>query len=173
MKILFSILTLLITSACFSQKERKISICASLHADKTIYDNKFYSYKTAYTGLGLQSFMNTKSLIKPTLELTADLFTVPQAGPADEPLKPKKIIVPGFYIGPSFQITDRLFLSTTLGTSIYSKQAHFGLRPSVWFAPSKRKNWAVKLSFTNVFQEHTVYSSKDFGYLSFGLNFQL
>src|SRR5438874_3098555 len=136
MKILYSILTLLITSTCFSQTERKFSTFVSLYADKTIYDNEFYSHKTAYTGAGFQGFMNTKTKIRPTLELTADLFTVPQSGPADEPLKPKKIIVPALYIGPSFQLSDKLSLATTLGTSIYFKQAHFGLRPSVWFTPS-------------------------------------
>ena len=173
MEKLFVFITALIATNCFSQTGQKFSTFVSLHVNKTLYDNDNYLHKSAIAGVGFQTLLNTKSRLKATLELTADLFTVPNYGPADELLNPKKIIIPAIYVGPSFQLTDRIFIATTVGTSIYTEQAHFGIRPSVEFYPSKKKYWAAKASFTNVFQEHTASNTKDFGYMSFGLNFRL
>jgi hypothetical protein len=169
MKKAYFVLLLLATTACFSQRERKLATFASLQYNQTVYDQKPF-HKTGIAGLGLQVLSNSKNLFKPTIEINADLFNENGIGPADEPTE-QKIIIPSVYIGSFFQPTDRFFIVATVGSTFHDN-AHFGVRPSVGFYPWSTKKWFAKASYSNVFQESEI-QSKDFGYLSFALALKL
>ena len=163
---------LLLPIACYSQVEKKLSLFALGQGHRTLYDSKFFMRKTAIAGLGVQGFLHTKSGIRPTLELNADLCTTPQIGPADEPLEPKRIIIPGLYLGYSLPFTEMAFITVSLGTNVYSNKAHFGLRPSVGVYLSRVKNWMARAALTSLFQKDRYADTNDFGYLSLGLGFK-
>lgn len=169
MKKAYFILTLLVTTTCFSQTTRKITTFASLQLNKTLYDQSPL-YKTSIGGLGLQLFSNANNQFRPTLEINADLFKESGIGPADEPTE-EKTVIPSVFIGPSFHLIDRFFVAATVGSTIYGK-AHFGVRPSVGFYPCNSKKWFAKASYTNIFQE-SKNQNKDFGFVSFALALKL
>ncbi len=173
MKKLYFILTIFIAANCFSQTNRKLSTFLSFQVNKTFYDRAITN-NNGGIGFGLQTNLNTKTWVKPTLELNADLF----AGTKElyltannKPIDAKSGVL-GIYIGPLFEPMKRLFIATTFGTSIYNNKAHFGVRPSVVLYPSKRKNWAAKVSFTNIFQRDDI-NNKSFGYFSFAFALKL
>lgn len=169
MKDLYFVLTLFIATNCFSQTDRKLSTFLSFQVNKTLYDRTITNNSSG-VGFGLQTHINTKTSVKPTMELNADLFagTKELYLSADgRPIHAKDGVV-SIYIGPLFQPAGKLFIATTFGTSLFNGEAHFGIRPSVGLYPSKRKNWTVRASFTNIFQRNSI-SDESFGYSSFAL----
>lgn len=125
-------------------------------------------------GFGLQTFLNTKTRLRPTLEVNADLFAGTKEGylTTDGQFIDGKSGVAGIYLGPSFQATEKLFIATTFGSSFYNATANFGVRPSVGFVPFNNKKLLAKASFTNVFQRDEI-SNESFGYFSFALALKL
>jgi hypothetical protein len=169
MRRIFFFLPLLIATSCFGQTDRKLSTFFSFQVNKTLYDRTKFN-NSGGIGLGLHTFLNTKTLIKPTLEINADLFAgtkVLYLTADGKPIYGKHSML-SIHAGPSFSVTDRLFIATTIGSHIYNSDVHFGVRPFVGFYPSKRKLWSAKVSFTNVFQQDHI-SNESFGYASFGL----
>ena len=173
MKKSYLFLISLIATSCFGQADRKLSALLSFQVNRTTNDRTI-SNNSAGIGFGLQTHLNTNTWIKPTLEINADLFggTKELRLTADgRPIDAKSEVV-GIYVGPMFQLTKSLFLSTTVGKSIFNKKSHFGVRPSVVFYPSKSRKWAVKVAYTGVFQRDDI-SNENFGYLSFALALKL
>jgi hypothetical protein len=167
------VLTLFVATSCFSQADRKVSTLLSFQANKTLYDRTITN-NNAGVGFGLQTLVNTKTSIKPLLEINADLF----AGTKElyltndgKPIEAKSGIL-GIYVGPMLYATEQLFIATTIGTSLYNSKSHFGVRPSIGFYPSKSKKWTANASFTNIFQRDD-FSKEGFGYLSFALAVKL
>lgn len=173
MKKLYFGLTIFIVTNCFSQPNRKLSVFLSFQANKTLFDRTITN-NNGGIGFGLQTNLNTKTRVKPTLELNADFFAGTKELYLTSDFKPieAKSGVSGIYIGPLFEPVKRLFIAATFGTSIYNNKAHFGIRPSVGLYPSKRKNCTAKVSFTNIFQRDDI-NNKSFGYFSFTLALKL
>ena len=173
MKTLYLFLTLFIAINCFSQTDRKFSTFLSFQVNKTLNDRTITN-NTAGFGFGLQTHMNTKTRIKPALEINADLFggtKVLYLTADDKPIDAKSGVI-GIYAGPVFQLTESMFLSATIGTSIFNSKSYFGVRPSIILYPSKRKKWIAKVSYTDIFQRDHI-SNESFGYLSFALALKL
>jgi hypothetical protein len=173
MKALYFILLLLMASNCFGQTERKVSTLLSFQVHKTLYDRTITNNNGGF-GFGLQTTINTKSRIKPTLALSADHFagTKELYLTADgRPIDAKSGVL-GIYTGALFQPSEKLFIATTFGASIFNNKANFGIRPLIGFYPSKNKKWAANVSFTNVFQRDGI-SDESFGYISFAMAFKL
>lgn len=173
MKKLYFIFTILIATHCFSQTDRKLSAFFSFQVNKTLYDRTITN-NSGGIGFGLQTYLNTKTLVKATAEVNADLFAGTKelymtAG--NKPIDAKSGVI-SIYMGPSFQPTKRLFIATTVGSSFYNGKAHFGVRPSIGIYPSKSNKWAAKVCFTNVFQRDEI-STESLGYFSFALAFKL
>lgn len=167
------ILNLLFATACFGQTERKLSAFLSFQGNKTLNDRTI-SNNAGGIGAGLQTHLRTKTVIKPTLEINADFFAgtkVLYLTADGKPIEAKSGVL-GVYIGPLFQPTNRLFIATTFGRSFYNNYAHFGVRPSIGIYLSKKKTWAAKASFTNIFQRDDI-SNESFGYASFALALKL
>ena len=173
MKNIFFFFTIFIATNSFSQAERKFSTFLSFQINKTLSDRTITNNSAGF-GFGLQTLLNTKTRIKPTLEINADLFagTKELYQTADgKPIDSKSGTI-GVYVGSVFQLTENLFLSATIGTSIFNSKAYFGVRPSIGFYPSKRKKWMAKASFTDIFQRDNI-SNQSFSYMSFALALKL
>lgn len=173
MRKLYLALALFTSVNCFSQTEGKLSTFLSFQANKTLSDRTITN-NSGGLGLGLQTSFNTGTWIKSTLEINADLFTgtkelyVTENGKTIE----SKSGMLSLYAGPMFQPTERLFLTATVGASIYNSEAHLGIRPSIGYHLSKNKRWMTKASYTNVFQRDEI-SNERFSYLSFALALKL
>jgi hypothetical protein len=109
--------------------------------------------------------------LKPTIEINGDLFagTKELRMTTDGRMVKAKSEVVSLYAGPAFHVARRLLVSTTAGTSLYNKQLHFGVRPSVGLFLSKNRKWMAKASYTAVFQQDAL-SNERFEYASFGLS---
>jgi hypothetical protein len=173
MKRLFVILSMLLASACFAQKARKLSAFFSFQYNKTLYDRTI-SNNSGGLGFGLQTTLNTGGPVQPTLELNADRFFGTKElrlTPEGKPVYSKGGVT-SIFAGPQIGVGERLFFSATAGASIYNGAAHFGLRPAVGVYLSQSRKWFLKSSFTDVFQRDD-FSDKSFGYLSFALALKL
>ena len=175
LKFLFTAsLFLVFQTNCFAQKERKIYYFISLQGDKALNDYQIESNKGG-GGLGLQLNFKTKTFFEPTVE-----FNASSIGKGDEifflnggsETYQTKTIISSTYLGSIFEITKQFNASATFGTSFYNEKAHFGVRSSLIYYPSKSQSWVTKLSFTNVFQNNT-FTTQDFGYLSFSVGINL
>lgn len=168
-----TLIATLIASHCFSQSNRKLSAFFSFQVNKALYDRTITNNSNG-VGFGLQTYLNTKTLVKATAEVNADLFvgTKELYVTADrKPIDAKSGVI-SIYAGPSFQPTKTVFITATVGSSFYNSKAHFGVRPSIGIYPSKSNKWAAKASFTNVFQLDEI-SNESFGYFSFALALKL
>lgn len=167
------VLAIFFVTNCYCQNNRKLSAFLSFQGNKTSYDRTITN-NNGGMGFGLQTNLNTKTRVKPTLEINADLFAGTKELYLTADFKPidAKSGVLGIYTGPLFEPMKRLFIAATFGASIYNNQAHFGVRPSVGLYSSKRKNCAVKISFTNIYQRDDI-SNESFGYFSFALAVKL
>ncbi|MEP7109262.1 MAG: hypothetical protein ABI760_14810 [Ferruginibacter sp.] len=173
MKELYIILTLFIATNSFSQTNRKVSTFLSFQVNSTVHD-RTQTNNSGGAGFGLQTFLNTTTRFKPTVEVNANLFagTKEMYLTADERPIYAKSSVASVYIGSSFHLTDRLFIATTFGPTFYNAATYFGIRPSIGFYPSQSKKWIAGASFTNVYQRDDI-SNETFGYLSFALALKL
>lgn len=152
-------------------KDRKVYYFLSVQADKTLYDYTIRKNKGG-TGLGLQLNFQTKRFFKPIIELNVDGIGGPKESifflGGSTSVHESKSIISSAFIGSIFILNKHLSSSLTLGSSFFSNKAHFGIRPSLSYYPSKNQKWNTKLSFTHVpFKDE--FTNQDFGYLSFSV----
>ena len=173
MKTIFLFVTLLIATHSFSQVDRKVSVFLSFQANKTLYD-RTASNNSGGVGFGLQTVLNTKTFVRPTLEINGDIF----GGTKELYLTADNIPIYGksgvlsIHAGPFIQLSDHFFIAATIGSHFYNDNAHFSMRPSIGIYPTKGKRWTLKTSLTNVFQRDDI-SNENFGHLSFAIALRL
>lgn len=173
MKQLYFFAALLFTTNCFAQTERKVSSTLFAQVDRTLYD-RTVTNNAGGVGVGLQSSINTRTLVKPVVEVTADLFAGTKelyVTEDDKPIDAKRDVL-GIYAGALLQPSHRLFISTTGGISFFNGKGHFGVRPSVGYHLSKDGRFTAKAAFTHIFQRDAI-SNQPFGYGSFALGVKL
>ncbi|HEY0039761.1 MAG TPA: hypothetical protein VGB71_03810 [Flavisolibacter sp.] len=173
MKQIFFFVTLFIATNSFSQDGRRVSVFLSFQANTTLYD-RTASNNSGGVGLGLQTTLNTKTFVRPTLEINGNIFggTKELYLTADgKPIYGKSGVL-SIHGGPFIQLSDRFFFAATVGSHFYNDDVHFSARPSVGVYPTKGRKWTLKTSFTNVFQRDEI-SKESFGYLSFAIALKL
>jgi hypothetical protein len=153
----------------YSQAQRHASFFLSFQGNKTTNDRTL-SNNSGGIGFGLQGFLNTKTVFRPTIEINGDLFagTKELHMTTDGRIIEGKSEVVSLYAGPSFHLAERLLISATAGTSFYNKKTHLGVRPSVGLLLSKNKKWMAKAAYTAIFQRDAI-SNERFAYASFGI----
>nr|WP_294895872.1 hypothetical protein [uncultured Pedobacter sp.] len=83
-----------------------------------------------------------------------------------------KSIISSVFIGSLVKVSNSFSSSLTIGSSFFSNKAHFGIRPSVIYYPSKIEKWNIKMMFTHVpFKDD--FTGIDFGYLSVSIGINL
>ncbi|HUC80774.1 MAG TPA: hypothetical protein VMR70_07650 [Flavisolibacter sp.] len=169
MKTRLLLLTLLIASQAFSQADKKLDVFLSFQANTTLYD-RTASNNSGAAGLGVQTVLNTKTRVRPTVEIngnifggTKQLYLTTDGKPVDS-----KNGVLSIHAGPYLQLSNRFFAAATIGSHFYNDEIYFSARPSVGVYPTRNKKWTLKTAFTNVFQRDEI-SNENFGYLSFAI----
>ena len=171
-KIISTCLVFFLLTQAFGQK--KITTCLSVDYNKTISDVTIGNNPSGI-GLGLQTFFNTKTKFKPTIELTADTYLeddkVFRINADGTPMNDVRGMV-NLFAGTSFFPVKNVFLSFVAGPSFISGQTLLGIKPSLGFYFSKTKRWTVKVSYINIFDRDKV-TMKDFGSLNFAIGLKL
>jgi|APEBP8051073220_1049391.scaffolds.fasta_scaffold02816_5 hypothetical protein len=173
MKHLLLFLTLIISTRSFSQVDRKVSVFLSFQANTTLYD-RTASNNSGGVGFGLQTVLNTKTFVRPTIEINGDIFGGTKElylTADDKPIYGKSGVL-SIHGGPFISLSNRVFCAATVGSHFYNDDVHFSVRPSVGVYPTKGRKWTLKTSFTNVFQRDEI-SNESFGYLSFAIALKL
>lgn len=172
-KQLYFIVGLLTATACFAQKERKVSSTLFAQANRTLYD-RTPTNNAGGVGLGWQTSINTLTFVKPVIEVTADLFAGTKelyVTQDNKPIEAKNGVL-GIYTGAMLKPSERLLIITTGGISFFNGKGHFGVRPSLGYQLSKNGRFAAKVAFTHIFQRDAI-SNQSFGYGSFALGIKL
>jgi hypothetical protein len=173
MKQLFFFVALIISTQSFSQTDSKVSIFLSFQANTTLYD-RTASNNSGGVGFGLQTVLNTKTLVRPTIEINGDIFGGTKElylTADDKPIYGKSGVL-SIHGGPFIPLSNRVFFAATIGSHFYNDDVHFSARPSFGVYPTKGRKWTLKTSFTNVFQRDEI-SNESFGYLSFAIALKL
>ena len=167
------IVALLIAINSYGQTDHRYNAFLSLQANKTLSDRTITN-NTGGAGLGFQASLNTKTWIRPYLEINRDFF----AGTKEQNLTPDnkliyaKSTIASVYMGPQLEPVARLLIATTFGLNFYNGTTNFGIRPSIGFFLSKNKGSAAILSLTNVYQHDNI-SNESFRYVSFALSIRM
>ena len=166
-------IALLTATTGFAQTERKISTRLFVQANRTLYD-RTSTNNASGIGFSLQTNLNTQFLVKPVVEINADLFAGTKELYVTDDGKPidAKSGVLGIYGGILLQPSHRLFISTTGGISFFNGKGHLGVRPSLGYHLSANKRFTAKAAFTHIFQSDEI-SSQPFGYGSLALGVKL
>ncbi|MDQ2752379.1 MAG: hypothetical protein M3R72_05085 [Bacteroidota bacterium] len=148
----------------------------------TDYNHTLYDYTLGNNpwgiGLGLQTFFNTKSRFKPTIELTGDIYLeddkVLKLNPDGSIPKNDNAVssMVDLFAGSSFQLTQNVYISLLAGPALINKQVLLGIKPSFGFYFSKTQKWTGEVSYINVFNR-TKTTKEDFGTISFAIGFKL
>ena len=129
-------------------------------------------------GFGLQTFLNTKTKFKPTIELTGDIYL------EDDKvlrLNPEGSVPTNYndvrgmvnlFVGTSYNPTQDIYVSFVAGPSFINGQTLLGIKPSFGFYFSKSQKWTGKISYINIFNRDKP-TKKDFGSLSLAIGLKL
>jgi hypothetical protein len=173
MKQLFFFITLIIATNSFSQQDRKVSVFFSTQTNKTLYDRTVSNNSFGF-GIGLQTIVNTKTFVRPTIEINGYIFSGTKElylTADDKPIYGKNAVL-SIHAGPFIPLSKHVFFATTVGTHFYNNDVHFSARPGLGVFPTKSRKWILRTSFTNVFQRDEI-SNESFGYLSFAISIKL
>ncbi len=176
-KVITTILLCFILTQSFGQTQRKVSTYLMTQYDNTLYDYTIGNNPWGI-GLGLQTFLNNKTKFKPTIELTGDIYLeddkVLRSNP-DGSFSENGNDVRGMvnlFVGSSFHLTQRIYLSFVAGPSFISGQTLLGIKTSFGFYFSKTQKWTGKVSYINVFNRIPA-AKEDFASLSLAIGLKL
>jgi hypothetical protein len=173
-KTITTLLLCFVFTCSFGQKQKILSTYLTLQFSQTLYDIAKPNNPWGI-GLGLQTFLNTKTKFKATIELTGDVYL------ADD--KVLRTDINGFeiksipamvnlFVGGSFNPVKFIYLSVVGGPGFINGQTLFGIKPSVGFYFPGSKKWAAKISYLNLFNRDKA-TKKDFGSLSVAVGLKL
>jgi hypothetical protein len=173
MKSFCSILILLITATCFGQKQKKVSVYADFHINKTLYDRTITNNAGGFGG-GLQLFLNTTSKLRPGIEFTGDAFGGTKEMYLTNDGRPiySKDVVTAILAGSSYQISGKFWFNGAAGAAFFNEAVYFTIKPAIGFYFPTNKRLLAKISLTHIFQRDDI-SDESFGYLNFCIGIKL
>ena len=173
-KIIPAFLLLFTLTQTFGQSQRKLSTYLLTQYNKTIYDRTAGNNPWGI-GLGLQTFLNTKTKLKPAIELTADIYLeddkVFRTNPDGTEINDIAGMI-NLFLGTSFHPTQTIYLSFLTGPSFIGGQTLVGIKPSFGFYFTEKQRWTGKLSYINIFNRDKT-TKEDFGSISLAIGFKL
>lgn len=172
-KSIITLLLCLVFAQAIGQTTKKVPVFLTAQFSASVYSG-YYRNNAMGPGFGVHTYLNTKSKIKPMLELTGDLMIDASTlyYERNEGLEGVDGEVINLFAGASYHPGDLVFLSLSAGPSIVSGEFLFGTKASFGLFFSKRQRWMMKFSFFNVFNQEPS-TKKDFGAVSFGLGVRL
>ena len=177
-KFVFAFLILFFVKDSFGQSKNKVSLYLQTEYNHTVYDRTLGNNPWS-VGLGLQSFLLTKSKLKPTIELAADGSLeddkVLRLNLENKAVNDAKAVI-NLFGGLSFFATKNVYVSFVAGPSFINSETYFGIKPSVGFYFSKTQKVTGRVTYTNIFNrefnyEHT--QKDDFGSIGFAIGIKL
>ena len=163
-----------IVTNIFAQSKRKVSTYLQANYNQTLNDITIGNNPWG-AGIGLQTFINTKTVFKPTIELTGDLYLmddkVYRMNADGTPIETVEAMV-NLFAGTSFNATKNIYISVVAGPSFIHGKTLFGLKPSLGFYFSKSKRGTGKISYINIFNRDRL-TKQDFNSVSLSLGFKL
>ena len=173
-KTITAFLLCFIVTNIFGQTQRKVSTYLNVGYNQTLNDITIGNNPWG-AGIGLQTFINTKTVFKPTIELTGDLYLmddkVYRMNADGTPIETVRGMV-NLFAGTSFNATQNIYISVVAGPSFIHGQTLFGLKPSIGFYFSKSKRGTGKISYINIFNRDRL-TKQDFSSISLSLGFKL
>src|SRR5690606_22901894 len=125
--------------------------------------------------LNFQSFLNTNSKFKPTLDISADFYFINEVSEALLIPPPLQDALPrdssidyviGVLAGYSYQFTDRFFATILGGMNLIDGKYYPGMKASIKYHFSTDQKFIVGVSFSNVFNR---INKQDFGSVTLSL----
>ena len=166
------LLLFLIASSTHSQD--KVSGYFSLQYNKTVSDITFGNNPSG-VGLGLETYINTKSKFKLTAEVTGHIylendkvFRMTTSGNGLESVGSMLNV----FAGASFHPGVNAFFSFLVGPSFIDGDTRFGIKPSMGFYFDKGKKIMGKMSYINIFNRVKSFK-EDFGTINITIGFKL
>lgn len=174
--ILFSFFSFVFSPA-FSQVPRKVSLYLFSQYNKTLSDQTKGNNPWGF-GLGLQATANTKTKLKPMLEITGDWYLEDDkvlrlnpdgSFPTQDHTVNEMINV---FAGTTFSPIPEIYTMIAAGPSFIGDQVLLGIKPTFGFYFSKSQRLTAKLAYIHIFNRDKL-SAKDFGTLSIGVGVKL
>jgi hypothetical protein len=175
------LLSLLICSFIFTQGSGQIQKRAATYLlaeyNKTLHDYTIYNNPWGI-GLGLQTFFNNRSLFRPTIELTGDIYLEddkvlkldPDGSVPKTDNRANSMV--NLFGGVSFHPAQFIYCSLVAGPSFITGETLLGIKPSLGFYFSRTQKWTGKISWINVLNR-TAVAKENFGSLSFAIGLHL
>ena len=158
----------------FGQKQKRVTTYLMSQYNKTMFDATKGNNPWG-VGLGLQTFLNTNSKFKPTIELTGDIYLeddkVYRTNISGAVINDVRSMV-NLFAGTCFSPSQSIYLSFVAGPSLINGQTMLGIKPSVGFYFSTSQKWSGKISYINIFNRDKA-TQQDFSYLSIGVGLKL
>lgn len=163
-----------ILTQSFAQKQRKMSLYLEGQYNQTIADVTKGNNPWA-TGLGLQLFFRQQSILKPTIEMTADAYLMDDKvyrGYLDgTPVGSFRDMV-NLFAGVSVHPIPNAYVSFLAGPSFIGGQTLLGLKPSLGFYFSSKQKVTAKISYINILKREAR-AKQNFTSISFALGIKL
>lgn len=157
-----------------SQPQHKVSTYLFGQYGQTLYD-RTKNNNLRSLGLGLQTFFNTKTLFRPSIELTGDFIylddKVLRTNADDSEIKSVTSMVT-LFAGTAFHPAKNIYFSVLAGPGFVSGRFLPGIKPSLGFYFDKNQKASAKISYINIFNRYQR-TGKDYGLLSFAFGFKL
>lgn len=173
-KIFFSLFLGCIALQIQAQTQRKITANLLMQYNSTIYDVTTVINPWGI-GIGLQLFYNSKSAVKPTIDLSGDIYlshsNIGILGPDNKIIDGVEKMT-NLFAGVAYQHSKNLYLCLTAGPGIINGKTLFGIKPSVGFYFTQKQRGTFRVSYINLFNRYPL-TKNDFGTISFALGFKL
>lgn len=154
--------------------QRIISTYLSASYSQTLYARTFQNMPWG-VGTGLQTFLNTHSKFKPTIEVTGDVYIandkINYLAPDGKSLESIDHVV-NIFAGSSYALSRDVYVSFLSGPSFINGHTLLGIKPSLGFYFSENKRWTATISYLNIFHRKAS-GNTDFGSLSFSIGRKL
>jgi hypothetical protein len=173
-QIALSLLLCSMLSHLFAQKAKTVSTYLSFSYSKTVYD-KTLGNNPGAVGLGLQSNLNMRSIIRPSLELTGDIYLEDDKvlrTNEGKPIEDVGGVVVSVFTGLSVNPSENFYCSFLLGPTFINGRTLLAIKPSIGFNFSKNQRFTGKVSFVNIFNREPM-SKDDMGSVNIAFGVKL
>ena len=160
-------------SQAIGQSTKKVSTYLTGQFSFVAYQN-YEESNPKGPGLGIHTFINTKSKIKPVVDLSVDLL-ISGKGPfylVNEGKEEVEGTLANFFVGASYHPGQTIFFSLAGGPSLFNGRAVAGVKGSFGFYFSSTQRWMGKISAIHLFNQEPL-TKEDAGLVSFTLGLRL
>ena len=173
-KIVSTFLLIFNLTQAFGQTQKKVTTYLLGQYNKTITDATLGNNPSGI-GVGLETFFNTKTKFKTTIELTANVYLeddkVLRTDATRATIDDVRNMIT-LFVGESYDLAENIYVSVVAVPAFINTTALLGIKPSIGFYFSKNRRWTGKLSYINIFNRNKT-TKEDFDSVSFAIGLKL